>query len=175
MIIRPERADDYDAIRGILIAAFTDHQYSHQTEHLIVEVLRTDGALTVGLVAEVEGKVVGHIAFSTIKIDGKECQWFALGPIGVAPELQRKGIGKRLVEEGLEAIRDLGARGCFLVGEPEFYGRFGFRSLPVLTMEGIPQQNCLALPLVGEVPEGRVMHHKAFFVGEETGPDSTKS
>ncbi len=64
MIIRPETANDYDAIRNLLIAAFADHPYSHQTEHLIVEALRADAAIVAPLVAEVDGQVVGHIAFS---------------------------------------------------------------------------------------------------------------
>ena len=69
MIIRPETSDDYEAIGEINIAAFAHHPYSHQTEHLIVEALRAAGALTVSLVAEVEGKVVGHIAFSPVTIN----------------------------------------------------------------------------------------------------------
>lgn len=72
MMIRPEWADDYDAIRRILIAAFADHPYSRATEHLIVDALRASDALTVALVAELDGKVVGHIAFSPVKIDGAD-------------------------------------------------------------------------------------------------------
>ena len=120
MIIRPESANDYHSIRCILIAAFADHPFSHQTEHLIVEALRASNALTVALVAEVDGKVVGHIAFSPVWIDGMDCKWFALGPVAVLPDFQRQGIGKSLVEEGLQAIRSLGAQGCVLVGDPAY-------------------------------------------------------
>jgi putative acetyltransferase len=165
MTIRPESANDYDAIRAILIAAFANHPYSHQTEHLIVEALRADNAMTVALVAEIDGKVVGHIAFSPAKIGGKECNWFTLGPIAVLPDLQRQGIGTSLVNEGLRTIRGLGAEGCVLVGDPAYYKRFGFRSDPALTMEGIPAENLMCLPIVEPVPRGEVSHHPAFWTG----------
>ena len=109
MIIRPETASDYDAIRNLLIAAFADHPYSHQTEHLIVEALRADAAIVAPLVAEVDGQVVGHVAFSLARIGGADCQWYTLGPVAVLPEFQRRGIGSGLVEAGLQAIRGLGA------------------------------------------------------------------
>jgi putative acetyltransferase len=166
MIIRPETPDDHDSIRNILITAFANHPYSHQTEHLIVEGLRADDALTVSLVAEVDGNVVGQIAFSPVKIGGKDHGWLALGPVSVLPAFQRQGIGQALVNEGLKAIRDLGARGCVLVGEPAFYNRFGFRHDPALRMEGVPPEVLLCLPMSDEMPEGTVMHHPAFSVGE---------
>jgi putative acetyltransferase len=166
MIIRPESANDCDAIRHILIGAFADHPYGHQTEHLIVEALRAADALTVGLVAEVDGNVVGHIAFSPVKIGGVDCMWFALGPVAVLPDFQRRGIGGALIEEGLKAIRGLGAQGCVLVGDPAFYHRFGFRQDPALAMEGLPPQYLLCLPMAQQVPQGQVSHHAAFSVGE---------
>jgi putative acetyltransferase len=166
MIIRPESAGDCESIQRIHIAAFANHPYRRQTEHLIVDALRASAALTVSLVGEVEGKVAGHVAFSPVKIDGKECQWYALGPVGVLPDFQRKGIGKGLIEEGLNAIRRLGAQGCVLVGDPAYYVRFNFRHDPALTMEGVPPQYLLCLPMAPQVPRGRVTHHSAFFVGE---------
>ena len=90
MIIRPESASDYDAIRGILLAAFANHPYSHQTEHLIVEALRAAGAMTVALVAEVDGQVVGHIAFSPVLIGGRRLPVVRLGPVAVLPACSGK-------------------------------------------------------------------------------------
>ena len=169
MILRPESANDYDSIRSILIAAFADHPYSHQTEHLIVDALRAADALTVALVAEVDGNVVGHIAFSPVKINGMDCMWFALGPVAVLPDFQRQGIGKGLIEEGLKAIRSLGAQGCVLVGDPAYYERFGFRHNPALVLEGIPPE-CfkyfMCLPMIEQTPQGHVSHHSAFSVCE---------
>ena len=166
MIIRPDTTDDHAIIREILIAAFADHPFSHQTEHLIVEALRADDALTLSLVAEVDGSVVGQIAFSPVKIGGKDYGWLALGPVAVLPALQGRGIGQAIVNEGMKAIRDLGAQGCVLVGEPAFYNRFGFRHDPALRMEGVPPEVLLCLPMWDEMPEGAVTHHPAFSVGD---------
>ncbi len=164
MIIRPETSNDYQAIREINIAAFADHPYSHQTEHLIVEALRAAGALTISLIAEVEGKVVGHIAFSPVTINGAHQQWFALGPVAVLPARQRQGIGTQLVKVGLKSLRALGAQGCVLVGDPAFYSRFGFSHNPALTLENVPPDVFLCLPMTEQVPHGRVEHHAAFSV-----------
>jgi putative acetyltransferase len=107
MEIRSENSRDHDAITAILIEAFADHPYSHQTEHLIVDALRRAKALSVSLVAETDKQVVGHIAFSPVTIDGEDCRWFALGPVAVARRLQRRGIGRQLIEAGLNALRSL--------------------------------------------------------------------
>ena len=166
MVIRPETATDYAAIRNILIEAFANHPYSHQTEHLIVEALRAANALTVGLVAEAKGNVVGHIAFSPARISGADSSWFVLGPIAVTPSLQRQGIGRTLIREGLDAIRHLGAQGCVLVGDPAYYGRLGFRNNPALTVEGVPPEYFMCLPMTEKIPQGEVTHHAAFSVGQ---------
>jgi putative acetyltransferase len=166
MIIRPETPGDHAVIREILIAAFANHPHSHQTEHLIVEGLRADNALTASLVAEVDGDVVGQIAFSPVKIGGKDHGWLALGPIAVFPSFQKQGIGQALVNEGLEAIRKLGAQGCVLVGDPAFYRRFGFEHNPALRMEGVPSEVLLCLPMCEDMPEGDLKHHPAFSIGE---------
>jgi putative acetyltransferase len=166
LVIRPETPADHAAIREIHIAAFANHPFSHQTEHLIVEELRADGALTLSLVAEMDGRVVGHIAFSPVTIDGKDCGWLGLGPIGVLPALQRQGIGTGLMNEGLRTIRASGAKGCALVGPPEYYHRFGFRHIPSLQMHGVPPEVVLCLPMSEDVPAGDIAHHPAFFIGE---------
>lgn len=124
--IRPESPADYDAIRHVNVEAFRIHPYSQQTEHLIVEALRAAGALEISLVAEVDGEVVGHIAFSAARIGDTTEGWFLLGPVAVLSGSQGSGIGNALVEAGLEQLRSRGAAGCVLVGDPAFYQRFGF-------------------------------------------------
>ena len=164
MIVRPETEKDSAAIQSINVAAFADHPFSHQTEHLTVNVLRDAGALILSLVAEDAGQVVGHIAFSPALIDGKDLDWLTLGTIAVAPKRQRQGIGSRLVETGIEALRQLGANGCLLVGDPAYYQRFGFRHSQSLTVEHVPPEYFMCLPLAGEIPHGAVTHHPAFYV-----------
>jgi len=165
LIVRSETDRDVDGIREVNIAAFLGRPYSHQTEHLIVEELRAAGALEVSLVAESEGEVVGHIAFSAAEIGGASTGWFLLGPVAVRPERQGEGIGRALVEGGLDALRARGARGCVLVGDPAFYGRFGFTQCPGVTWPGVPEENVLCLVLSGEMPAGKVAHHPAFLAG----------
>jgi putative acetyltransferase len=165
MNIRTETPADFPTIRNILKAAFANEPHSRQTEHLIVEELRKAGAMTIGLVAEEEGVVVGHIVFSPVKIDGKECGWFMLGPVAVEPSRQKRGIGGALIREGLKQLRALGARGCALVGHPTYYGRFGFSHVESLRMEGVPPDVFFALPIADGVPSGEMTIHAAFFAG----------
>ena len=162
MIIRSETPRDLDAVRAVNIAAFAHHPFSRQTEHLIVEALRAADALEVSLVAEVDGEVVGHIAFSAASIGGASSGWFLLGPVAVLPDRQGKGIGRALVETGLEALRSRGACGCVLVGDPAFYCRFGFRQEPGVAWEGVPDENVLCLSISGDAPFGAGSCHPAF-------------
>lgn len=166
MNIRPEKASDIPAIRHVHVEAFKVHPFSRQTEHFIVEHLRAAGALAISLVAETEDGIVGHIAFSRALIGGKDTGWFLLGPVGVLPELQRNGIGSALVRQGLAALQALNVAGCALVGDPHFYGRFGFTSLPGITMPEVPQEYVLALPFGTDVPTGILGHHEAFLATE---------
>jgi putative acetyltransferase len=173
MLLRPETPADSAAIRAVNLAAFAVHPFSRQTEHLIVEALREAGALAVSLVAEADcepeceggGEVVGHIAFSRAPLDGLDLGWYLLGPVAVLPGLQRRGIGSALVRAGLDRLRELGARGCVLVGDPAFYTRLGFRQAASLAYPGVPGEYVLCLPLAGPEPAGEVGHHPAFDVG----------
>jgi putative acetyltransferase len=160
--IRPETPADFDVIRDVTVAAFATLEISGHTEQFIVAALRAAGALTVSLVAEVEGKVVGHIAFSPVSISDGTANWYGLGPISVLPELQRQGIGKALMAEGLARLKALGAGGCCLVGHPEYYRKFGFDNLPGLVFEGVPPEFFFSLSFDGRVPQGKVTFHEAF-------------
>lgn len=163
--IRPEEARDEGEIRSILIDAFANHPFSRQTEHLIVDQLRLAGALSLGLVALDEGEVAGYIAFSEAKIDGRSCDWYLLGPVAVRPSLQKQGIGQALIREGLSRIRQRGAQGCFLVGDPGYYTRLGFRQIPGLFCADVPPEVCLAFVFSDTTPQGEVSHHAAFSAG----------
>jgi putative acetyltransferase len=162
MIIRNEKKSDIEAISEITIAAFRNCPYGDHTEQFIINALRTANALAVSLVAEIKGKVVGHIAFSPVTISGHSCDWYGLGPISVLPEHQKQGIGKSLVHEGLRLLKASGAKGCLLVGDPKYYERFGFRNIPDLILEGVPQENFLALPFGNDKTHGIVKFHDGF-------------
>lgn len=168
MMIRDEISTDYPAIATLVAAAFLGHPHSRQGEARLVGALRDAGALTLSLVAEEDGKVVGHIAFSPVAIGGVEQGWYGLGPVAVQPGLQGRGIGRALIETGLARLAALGAAGCVLVGDPEFYRRFGFRADPRLTYAGVPPEYFMALPLAApdgttaEMPAGAVTFHPAF-------------
>jgi putative acetyltransferase len=110
--VRSETAADVAAIEAVTVAAFLHAPHTSHTEQFIVEGLREDGQLTVSLVADAEGIVVGHVAISPISISDGAIGWYGLGPISVAPEYQRRGIGSRLMREALRVLRERGAAGC---------------------------------------------------------------
>jgi putative acetyltransferase len=167
VVVRPEVPGDVDAIFAITRAAFTGHPHSQGTEPYIVNWLRSAGGLTLSLVATVEGRAVGHVAFSPVTLsDGTE-GWFGLGPVSVLPGLQRRGIGTALIQEGLARLRATGAAGVVLVGDPAYYGRFGFRHRPELTLADVPPAVFLALPLAGPIPRAGVTFHEAFGASAE--------
>lgn len=162
MIIRNETNADIAAVNDVTIAAFKNHPISEQTEQFIVSALRNTQALCLSLVAEVDGRVAGHIAFSPVTISDGTPDWYGIGPVSVLPELQRQGIGKALIREGLSVMKARGAAGCALVGNPEYYKRFGFRNVPDLIYEGIPQEFFLVLTFHESMPQGHVVFHSAF-------------
>ena len=162
MIIRNETTFDIEAISEITIAAFRTLAISNHTEQFIINALRNANALTISLVAEVDGRVVGHIAFSPVTISDGSPNWYGLGPVSVSPEYQKQGIGKSLVNEGLSLLKAMGGKGCALVGDPAYYQRFGFRNIPSLIHDDIPQEVLLALPFDNKIPQGTVVFHEGF-------------
>jgi putative acetyltransferase len=162
MIIRKEKATDKAAITEVTIAAFKNHPISNQTEQFIIHALRAADALTVSLVAEIDGQVVGHIAFSPVSVSDGATGWYGLGPVSVLPDHQRQGIGKALINQGLSLLKEIGGQGCALVGPPDYYKRFSFKNYPELVHEGIPQKFFLVLPFTEKVPKGIVVFHEGF-------------
>lgn len=162
IIIRNETPDDIDAIAEVTIAAFKTLAISQHTEQFIVAALRAAKVLTLSLVAESEDRVIGHIAFSPVTLSDGTPNWYGLGPVSVLPEHQRTGIGRLLIEEGLLRLKDLNARGCCLVGHPEYYRRFGFRNESGLVHDGVPPEVFFVLSFDGHVPHGTVSFHEAF-------------
>jgi putative acetyltransferase len=162
MIIRKEKNTDFDSITNVTIEAFKNHPISHQTEHFIINALRSAGVLSISLVAEINGQIVGHIAFSPIKISDGTTGWYGLGPVSVSPDYQKKGIGKALINKGLSLLKEMGAQGCALVGSLDYYKKFGFKNYPEMIYEGIPQEVFLVLPFTEKIPKGIVVFHEGF-------------
>lgn len=163
MIIRNEKPSDIAAISEVTIAAFRTLAISNHTEQFIINALRADNALTISLVAEIDGRVIGHVAFSPVTISDGSPNWHGLGPVSVLPEYQKQGIGKSLIHKGLSLLKDLGSEGCALVGDPNYYQRFGFKNITDMIHEGIPQEFFMALPFGKTIPRGIVEFHKGFW------------
>lgn len=121
--VRPERPDDNAAIHRVHLAAF-----GRPDEADLVDNLRANGKLTLSFVAVVDGEVLGHIAFSPVRIVEDERSVAALGlaPVGVLPEYQSRGIGSTLIRTALQECQRSGHSVVILLGHPEYYPRFGF-------------------------------------------------
>ena len=171
IIIRSETNADIDAITELTIAAFKTLDVSNHTEQFIIKALRRAKALTISLIAELDDRVVGHIAFSPVTISDGTQNWYGLGPVSVLPEYQRQGIGRALIEEGLSRLRGLGAQGCCLVGHPDYYKKFGFQNMSGLVHEGVPPEVFFALSFDGHIPQGSVMFHEGFKADGQQGAE----
>lgn len=124
MIVRHERVEDTEAVWRLNHDAF-----GRPDEGNLIDALRKRGAIICSLVAELEGKIAGHVLFSPVTIDtgNREITAAGLGPVGVLPAYQRKGIGEKLIESGLATCRDRGHGIAVVLGHPSYYPRFGFR------------------------------------------------
>ncbi|MFY0476785.1 GNAT family N-acetyltransferase [Achromobacter marplatensis] len=162
MQIQPETPEDHDAIFMVTQAAFKDHLHSQQTEGYIINALREAGALTLSLVARVDGRVAGHVAFSPVQISDGAVDWYGLGPIAVLPGLQGRGIGGALIRAGLDRLKALGAAGCVVLGDPAYYRRFGFEPTPALTYPGVPPEYFMAQAFTRPA-QGQVAYHQGFY------------
>ncbi len=161
-IVRVEVPVDVPSIEAVTVAAFLNAAHSSHTEQHIVNALRRSGALTVSLVAELDGVLVGHIALSPVSISDGSTHWFGLGPISVLPAHQGHGVGSALMQAALVALRQHGAHGCVLLGDPGYYGRFGFRATPDLVLPGVPPEYFQSLHLGTATARGSVTYHPAF-------------
>ncbi len=161
-MIRPERPADHAAIASVTAAAFLDAPHSGHNEQFIVAALRDAGVLHLSFVAEVDAAVAGHIAVSPVSIAGGSVGWFGIGPVSVIPALQGRGMGSKLVHQALDALRDQGASGCVVLGDPLYYARFGFKNEPGLLLPGVPPEYLMVVSFGPAVPVGVVTYHHAF-------------
>jgi putative acetyltransferase len=154
--IREERPEDIQAIYNVNSSAFETH-----AEAILVDKLRAANAITLSLIAEENGEIVGHILFSPVTITDGDQAWSAvgLGPMAVTPKYQNRGIGSLLVRASLKKCRELGEDVVVVLGHAEYYPRFGFRpSKPLgITWEiEVPEE----VFMVAELREGALAGRK---------------
>lgn len=157
-MIRYARSNDHAAIAAVVEAAF-----GRADEARLVEALRANGDVMFELVADEDGAVVGHILFSRLYADRDELI-AALAPVAVRPDRQASGLGSALVRASLESAREFGAWGVLVLGDPAYYGRFGFTAEAAARVaapyKGLPAFQALALedgvfdrPVLVDYPE----------------------
>lgn len=160
MLIRNETTADIPAISRLVTEAMLLLPQSTGTEARIVETLRAEHALALSFVAEEQGEVIGYLAASAAWI-GTQGGWGLIGPLAVLPSRHRQGVGTALMAEAVRRLRTT-SRGAALVGDPAYYGRFGFRSFPGLSVAGCPPEVVQALPFDDNEPCRELLHHPAF-------------
>ena len=160
--IRSEVPSDISTIRNLTKVSFSNAPHTDHTEQLIIYRLRTDDALTMSLVAEDEGELVGHVAASPVSISDGTPDWYGIGPISVLPSRQRQGIGSLLMNHVLKDLEVSNAAGVVLLGDPGYYGRFGFRSVKSLELAGVPPEYFQVMYFSSSRPRGVVTYHHAF-------------
>ena len=153
--IRQETKHDFDAVFKLIETAFKDELMSDHKEQFLVERLRNSKAFIpeLSIVAEVKGKVVGHILLTRLKIVSEQNEFdsLALAPVSVLPEFQGKGIGGMLIKQAHKKAIELGHKSVVLLGHEKYYPKFGYQptekfgiSLPF----DVPKENCMAIELV---------------------------
>jgi len=161
VIIRPEREEDAAAISRILNSAFAG-----SAEACLVERLRADGDLMLALIAEQNGAACGYVAFPRLTIEAgdgnaKAC---ALAPLAVSPDWQRRGIGTALVQDGLRLLARGNETLVFVLGDPDYYARFGFDAVGARRFEcAYAGPHLMALRLNEKAPQEGELHYPAAF------------
>lgn len=160
MSIRAATPRDREAIRLV-----EEHAFGQQAEAGLVDALIADGDAVVELVAEEEGHVVGHILFSRLFVQqgGKSFPAVALAPLAVEPDFHRSGIGGALIREAHIRLRDAGEKLAVVLGDPAYYGRFGYTHERAAKFDSDYQGDALQALAWGDAPEtGRLVYASAF-------------
>ncbi len=163
LIIRLEQPDDIGDIAKVIQQAFADSPYSDQQEHLIVDNLRRADALNLSVVAVINNQIVGFAGTSPVGISGGSSDWYGLGPVAVLPDTQGEGIGSMLVEEILLRLKITGAAGCVVLGDPDYYRRFGFIPDETLSFADFDPELFQSIRFGDNLTQGEVSYHPAFY------------
>jgi putative acetyltransferase len=144
--VRPEEPGDVPSVRVV-----NERAFGQPVEADLVDRLRRECPEAVSLVAESEGRIVGHILFTPALLPaaGRAVQGMGLAPMAVLPEYQGQGIGSRLVEEGLRVLRKRSCPFVIVLGHPTYYPRFGFEAASRhgirCQWEGVPDEAFMIL------------------------------
>ena len=164
MLIRDETAQDMHQVREVYCAAFeTD------AEANLVEVLHQEKASIISLVAEANGKIIGHVLFSPVKLaEGPSFNLLGLAPMAVRPHHQRTGVGTELVKAGLQSCKKLGCDAVVVLGHPEYYLKFGFVpsiKYGIISDYEVPDEAFMILELKEgslQAAKGTIQYHQVF-------------
>lgn len=162
--IRHEKPSDISTIAELTTTAFLNAEHTSHKEQYIVSALRDNDALTLSLVAELNGILVGHASISPVVLDNNDSGWYGLAPVSVLPDYQNQGVGTSLIQQILSELRKLSAKGCVVLGDPNYYSRFGFEAQHKLTLTDVPQEYFQAIVFHGELPRSNVYFNDAFNV-----------
>jgi len=164
MLIRAEKENDRDVVYAVNVSAFDT-----PSEANLVDVLREQASPIVSLVAESLGEVIGHIMFSPVSMPGHlNVKLMGLGPMAVAPEHQRTGVGSALVRAGLDQCTELGIGAVVVLGHPKYYPRFGFSPSSRFGIDSeyeAPEDAFMVMELHAKIlsgKTGKVKYHAAF-------------
>ena len=165
MNIRKFKNNDLEPVKSLLLKAFHNHPHGNPetgvVEHFIVEKLVQDNADICSMVACDNDEIIGFITYSQVKINESDLNWVGLGPVAVLPEYQKQGVGKTLIEETLNSVKDK-FNGCVVMGDPQYYMNFGFEVIEGLFFDGVPQEYFLSKVFKDNAPLGNVQYNKAF-------------
>lgn len=159
-MIRPEGPQDAPAIATLITGAFLTAAHADGNEAEIVARLRAEGGLLLSLVSEGPNGIQGHIAASPCSVGG-QTGWACIAPLAVDPAQQRSGIGTALVGAALAQLRRLSVGGVVIVGDPVYYGRFGFAADPAIFAPDIPPDYVLTRRFASTAA-GVLRFHAAF-------------
>ncbi len=170
--IRQEKETDYKVSENLIEKAFKNTEYSDQKEHLLVAKLRKSSNFVpeLSLVAELDGKIVGHIMLTKLIIENEKNRYstLALAPVSVLPEHQNKGVGSKLISESLKVAKEIGFKSVIVLGHDKYYPRFGFKPASIWGIKApfeVQDENFMALELedggLADI-KGTVVYSKEF-------------
>ncbi|MFQ1046756.1 GNAT family N-acetyltransferase [Avibacterium paragallinarum] len=162
-ILRQSRIEDNQEIENVIQEAFANMPFSDGKEALLVRRLYENNEVVLSLVAENEGKIIGHILFSPATIGQQPA--LALAPLSVLPQWQKQGVGKALILAAHQQLKNKEYAAIVVLGHPEYYSRFGYQTAShygITAPFPLPEGVLRVLPFTEPPPQGEIIYAKAF-------------